>query len=600
MNYRFHGAFSAAALMLAALAALAQLNPQAELASRMRAAAAAQQHGEPAAIAQANRHLAAFALSQIAELHESENDAAAAADLYAQSLSLEDAADLRYRCALAFMSAGKIDAALHQTAVLVEQEPRNAAFWSLQGKLQMTDRKFGEAAESFQKSLSLQSDPETAYVLATAFINLHQTEKAQKIFNRLQQAGVSAARIHVMAGRAYEDAGLPEEAEREYKQAIELDPKSHGHYYLGLFYYSRNGWEPTPKARAEFAGEVAANPDDFFGNYFLGYLASIDKDYATSDRYLKVAAAAKPDWPEPFLYLGLNAYGRGDNAAAEEYLRKAMELTPDERRNNYQIRRAYFTLGRILIQGGRKEEGTRLVEGSKQMETKLVLESRKPRVAVDERAAPLETNAQSGVQPVAPDKSTNLTESQKSQIATAEKALAAIVGNAYNDLGTSEARQNDYATALAHFEDAERWNPESAGLERNIALAAFLSGSYQQSARRLRALLEHDGSDRHLQSMLAMSLYMLKQYPEAAKAFDQASDEALADPRMTVAWADTLVQTKDAEHANQLLGKLSEQSLPPQMLVRMGELYSNLGDRSNAEKCFEKAKAQDPSVEVPR
>jgi predicted Zn-dependent protease len=77
------------------------------------------------------------------------------------------------------MSAGKIDAALQQTAALVEQEPQNAMFWSLQGKLEMTARNFHEAAESLQKSISLQPDPETAYVLATAWINLHQTANAQ-------------------------------------------------------------------------------------------------------------------------------------------------------------------------------------------------------------------------------------------------------------------------------------------------------------------------------------------------------------------------------------------------------------------------------------
>jgi tetratricopeptide (TPR) repeat protein len=496
------------------------------------------------------------------------------------------------------MAAGQIEQALEQTSILVEHDANNPTAWSLQGKLQMTAKKYREAAESLQKSLALQSDPESAYVLATAFINLHEIAKAQAIFDQLQQAGVGAGRIHVMAGRAYEDANLPEDAEREYKQAIALDPKSRGHYYLGLFYLSHNGWEPTPKAREEFAREVEADPDDFFGNYFLGYLASGNKDYATSDRYLKIAAAAKPDWPEPFLYLGLNAYGRGDNHAAEDFLRKAIQLTGvDESRNNYQIRRAYFTLGRILIQSGRKEEGINLVEKSKAMETKLVTDSRQQ--ALDHNAA---ANAAVAAGPAhgASSGASNLTEEQKSQISDAEKSLSTILGNAYNDLGTAEARQNDYATALAHFENARRWNPEIPGLQRNLALAAFLSGDYAESARDLSILVQRDASDRRSQSMLAMSLYMLKQYPEAAKAFDQAQEEALADPRMAFAWADTLVQTKNSERANQLLGKLAEEPLSPQMLVRVGELYGDLGDRSNAEKCFQKAKAQDPSIPTPR
>jgi tetratricopeptide (TPR) repeat protein len=588
-------------LMTAAFSAAqsAPPNPQAELQARMRAAAEAQQNGD-AAVAPANRHLAAFVLMQLSELHRTEGEAAQAADLCVQALALEDNSADRYQCAVAFAIAGQVEQALKQTAILVERDSNNAAAWKLQGRLQMTARKFQEASDSLLKGLSLQPDAETAYALATALVNVHETEKAEVVFQQLQRAGVNPGRVHVMAGRAYEDANLPEDAEREYKQAIAIDPKSRGHYFLGLFYLSRNGWEPTPEARAEFTKEVEIDPDDFFGNYFLGYLASGDKDYATSDRYLKIAATAKPEWPEPFLYLGLNAYGRGDSQAAEDYLRKAIQLTGTaESRNNYQIRRAYFTLGRILIQGGHKEEGTQLVEKSKAMETKLVVDSRQQK-ALDQNAASADIAETSDRNNPLSAAAANLNGEQKSQIAAAEKALSAILGNAFNDLGTSEARQSDYATALTHFQDARRWNPEIVGLQRNIALAAFLSGDYEESARDLRLLVQRDASDRRSQSMLAMSLYMLKQYPEAAKAFGQAPDEALADPRMTFAWADTLVQTRDTEHANQLLGKLIDEPLPSQLLVRVGKLYGDLGDRSNAEKCFQKAKAQDPAIQTPR
>ena len=591
-------------LTIAALAQTTQPSPQAELQSRMRAAAEAQQTGDPVRISQANRPLIAFTLAQVAELRLLQGDAVRAAELYQRSLELEDNADYRYRCALAFMSAGQIDDALKQTAVLVQQDPNNAAAWSMQGKLQMTAKKYSDAADSLTKSLALQPDAESAYVLASAFVNLHETAKADAIFQQLQQAGVNPGRIHVMAGRAYEDANLPDDAEREYKKAIEIDPKSRGHYYLGLFYLSHNGWEPTPKARAEFASEVALNPNDFFGNYFLGYLASSDKDYAVSDRYLEIAADARPDWPEPFLYLGLNAYGRGDNHAAEDFLRKAIQLTgTDDGRNNYQIRRAYFTLGRILIQTGRKEEGTRLVEKSKAMETKLVVDSRQQQ-ALDHDSASADAAVQPSSHPGTPATSvanaTNLTAEQKSQIATAEKTLSAILGNAYNDLGTSEARRNDYATALQHFQEAERWNHEIGGLQRNIALAAFLSSNYAESVPALRTLVQQDASDRRSQSMLAMSLYMLKQYPEAAKAFDQVADDAMADPRMSFAWADTLVQTKNPQRATEVLSKLTEEPMPPQMWVRVGQLYGALGDSSNAQKCFQKAKEQDPTIKTPQ
>ncbi|MGZ4816517.1 MAG: tetratricopeptide repeat protein, partial [Terriglobales bacterium] len=537
------------------LAAADQASPQAELESRMRAAVEARGAGDPVAVSQANRRLIAFALAQVAEMHLAQGDASGASGLYSHSLEFEDNADSRLQYAIALSSSAQVDAALKQVSALLDQDPNNAALWGMKGKLLTTKKSYREAVDAFTKSLQLKADPETAYIMAGDLLFLRETEKADAVFEQLAKAGINPARVHVMAGRAYEEADLGDGAVREYKKAIELDPKSHGHYFLGLYYLSHNGWENTPQAREEFAAEVAANPTDFFGNYFLGYLASNDKDYETSDRYLKVAAEARPDWPEAYLYLGLNAYGRGDNRAAEELLRKAIKLTGDqESRNNYQIRRAYFTLGRILIQTGRKDEGTKLVEKSKAMETKLVVDSRPQ--ALDTKTASSESAMQSPNAVASGSIGATLTDAQKSQIANAEKSLGTILGNAYNDLGTSEARREDYATALVHFHQAEKWNPDVPGLHRNIGLAGFLSGNYADAAPAFRTVVERDPSDKRSLSMLAMSLYMLKDYPEAAKIFDRIPDEALADPRMSFAWAYTLSETKNPERAAEVLGKL--------------------------------------------
>ena len=567
----------------------------------MRAASEAQQTGDPVLISQANRKVIAFALSQIADFRLLQGDSTNAADLLGRALEFEESFDRRYRYAYALTNAGQIDGALKQADILAEQDPNNAAVWGMQGRLLTTKKNYREAIDSLTKSLALQPDPEAAYVMASDYLNLQEPAKADAIFQHMEQSGINPARVHVMAGRAYEEANLPAGAEREYKKAIELDPKSHGHYFLGLFYLSRNGWEPTPKARQEFAAEVAVNPSDFFGNYFLGYIASGDKDFDESDKYLKVAANARPDWPEPFLYMGLNAYGRGDNRSAEELLRKAIQLTGNhESRNNYQIRRAYFTLGRILIQTRRKDEGTALVEKSKAMETKLVVDSR-PR-ALDQNSASAASAAQTSARPgeTPSDVAGTLTAEQKAQIAAAEKSLSAILGTAYNDLGASEARRKDFATALTHFREAEKWRPETPGLERNIGLAAFLSGDYAECARAMRGVVQNDPSDRRSLSMLAMSLYMLKNYPEAAKVFDRIPDEALADPRMSYAWAQTLTETKDRQRAIEVLGKLTAQTLPAEMFVRVGKLYRDLGDQANAQMCYQKAREQNPNIELPQ
>ena len=383
------------ALILASLqTTLAQSpTPQAsaatELQSRLQAASAAQQAGDPDAIAAANKRVIALGLKEMGDLRNLVGAYPAAIELYKRSLELEPTDGTRYSLAFACFGASRPDEGLKESEILVKADPKNAVYWNLQGKLWILKKDYRQAVDSLSKSLDLQPDMEVAYSMATALLQLHEKDKAATIFTQMEDSSANKAAVHVMAGRAYERVGFPDDAEAEYKKAIALNAKeSRGHYYLGLFYLTKNGWEPTPQSRTEFLAEVQQNPADFFGNYFMGYITSNEKNYAESDRYLKVAAAARPDWPEPYLYMGLNAYGRGDNAAAEQFLRKAIELTgKDEGRNNYQIRRAYFTLGRILITKGDKAEGTKYVERSKEIETKLLVAGRQQQALANSEAA---------------------------------------------------------------------------------------------------------------------------------------------------------------------------------------------------------------------
>ncbi len=194
--------------------------------------------------------------------------------------------------------------------------------------------------------------------------------------------------------------------------------------------------------------------------------------------------------------MGLNAYARKDSKHAEELLRKAIELTGDDKaRNNYQIRRAYYVLGRICIQTGRKDEGVAYTKVFSEMQDKTMADSRANTPAsktqgtmgsgmAGEPSVPttavINPDAQLGDTP-------QLTPQEKAEVKTAEQRVSLILGNAYNDLGTSEARQKQYAVALSYFQQAEKWNPAIPHLMRNIGFAAFRANDYSESCPRLEA-----------------------------------------------------------------------------------------------------------------
>ncbi len=578
-----------------------------EIPARMQGVAKAQQTGDVQQIAAANRGLIATSLRSMAELKLAEGDTRQAIDLYKQSLEFENTPATHIALALAYMRGQQTDQALAEIEPVTKAEPNNPDAWNVQGRLLMDKKEWRPAAEALTHSLELQSNVMVAYALATAYLNLKEPQKAEVIFKKLSDATGDRPSLHIMIGRAYQNAGMMDQAVAEFNRAADLDAKStRAHYFIGLLYMAQNEWVATPQAREQFADEVQANPKDFFGNFFLGYIDNADKLYDDSDRYLKVAALDKPDWPEPYLYMGLNAFARKDNQKAEELLRKAIELTGDDKsRNNYQIRRAYYVLGRICIQSGRKDEGVGYTKIFSDMQEHTMADSRAATPASKTQGtmgsgmaaepsvpttAVINPTSQLGDAP-------QLSAKEKAELKNTEQRLSQLLGNSYNDLGTAEARQKQYAAALSYFQQAEKWNAAVPHLMRNVGFAAFRSNDYAESARALKIAVGQEPGDKMIPPMLAMALFSSNQYADAAKAFDQVGDVAYSDPRVAYAWADSLARSKQPDKAAAVLARMSQQPLPPDALLLVGQVYSEIGNQQQALAAFQKAMQQDPSLQ---
>jgi tetratricopeptide (TPR) repeat protein len=578
-----------------------------ELPGRLQSLATAQQSGDVTKIAEANRAVIAVGLRAMAELKLAQGDSKQAIELYQRALSFEDTPETRLSLALAYMAAHRTDESLAEVEPITKTDPQNADAWNVQGKLLMDKKAYGPAAEALGRSLQLQANALVAYALATAFLNLGQNDKAEAIFSQLNQAGGNSTSTHILIGRAYQNAGRVQEAAREFNQAAAIDAKgSRAHYFLGLLYLSQNEWVATPQARQEFAEEIKLNPTDFFGNFFLGYIDNSDKLYDDSDRYLKTAARAQPEWPEPYLYMGLNAFARHDNKSAEELLRKAIQLTGDDNaRNNYQVRRAYYVLGRICYQTDRKEEASRYTKLFSEMQETVDAQSRANSPAAKTMntmgsgmssmpSIPTSAVIDPGAQPN--EMVPQLTVEQKAEVKNAEQRLSAVLGNAYNDLGTSEARQKKYADALANFQQAEKWNPAIPHLMRNVGFAAFRASQYTEAARALKIAKQQEPGDKMIPPMLAMALFSSDQFAEAARAFEQLGDAIYGDPRVAYAYAVSLARTNQVDKARAVVATMAQRSSSPESLLLLGQAYSETGDQPAALATFQKALAANSSL----
>ncbi len=135
---------------------------------------------------------------------------------------------------------------------------------------------------------------------------------------------------------------------------------------------------------------------------------------------------------------------------------------------------------------------------------------------------------------------------------------------------------------------------------RNLGLAAFYAKNAPEAARALKVAVEANPQDQRAQAMLAMSLSATQDYAGAAEAFDKLGDAAIQDPSMAYRWALALEKSNQKQRAASVLQKWTDQPLSAEMFVMAGKLYADMGDTSNAQACYAKAKAQNPSVSIPQ
>jgi tetratricopeptide (TPR) repeat protein len=589
-----------------------------ELQKRLAEAAGAQQSGNPQLVATANKKLLALALRELAHLRLLESAAPQASDLYKRSLELEDIPDTRVDLAVAYLRMKQANDAIAEAEKALFSAPNNARAWNVEGKAWMLLRDYRNAAKYLSRSIRLKGDVESAYSLATCLLALKEKENAALVFQDIINNVGDRGSIHILLGRAYRDAGFMDEAIKEFKRGLAVDPKTaHAHYFIGLIQLIQNEWAPTPPIRQEMMEELKINPRDYLANYVLGVFESNEKQYEDSDAHLKIASEEDPTAPESWLYMGLNAFSRGEQTRAEELLRKAILLTgSEESRSHYQIRKAYVALGRVLIQTGRREEAAvymqkardvqQLGMGESQQNISEVFASKgsgmgavmpylskeNENLAVSEVASG-DPTAELDASAIERAK---LSDEEVKLAAAQEKQLRIILGSGYNDLGTSEAMQKQYALAFSHFREAEHWDAEIPGLMRNLGIAASKVGDNATAVRVLSKHIEANPNDKPVASLLGMAYYLTGDYAQAAKTIVSLGDASLKDTGLAYALAASQARIGDLKAAAKVLDTLEQQQLPADTLLLVGQIWADAGDYLRAAQAFQKVSQQEPML----
>jgi tetratricopeptide (TPR) repeat protein len=592
-----------------------------ELRRRMEAAQTAQRGGDPAAVAQANGQLIALALRELGQLRLLEAAYPQAIELYRRSLDFEDLPDTRVDLAIAELQHQHPDEALADAQRALTVDPNNVRALGVRGRAWIAKQDYAKAAEALSRAVTLDPNPdlETVYSLGICLLQANDKPRATSVFEQMVRVAGDSGSIHVLIGRAYRDADNMPAAIREFEKAIALDPKTpHAHYFLGLANLAVNEWKATPAIKAEFHKELENSPRDYLANYMLGFLASGERNYAESERYLKTALEANSSWPEPWLYLGLNAYAQSDMKRAEECFRKAIALTgTDESRSNYQIRRAYVDLGRILANSGRTEESEIYLTKARDLQNKTMEQGQQSVSAMalaggaGSAAGIVPLNPKNEAQAVpllAPDTDpfarvdasvvarANLTEKQRAAADLQENRLRSVLGLSFNDLATSEAVRKEYLAALGHYQEAERWDAQVPGLAKNLGLSAFRADNYAEAIRGFSKALEETPAETPLRAMLGMAYFGADRYADASKTFAPLGQRGMQDATVGYAWAVSLARVGDVKKAAEVLDEYEKGDHPKDTLLLIGQLWIEIGDYKRSVSVLHRALQTDPAL----
>jgi tetratricopeptide (TPR) repeat protein len=177
-----------------------------------------------------------------------------------------------------------------------------------------------------------------------------------------------------------------------------------------------------------------------------------------------------------------------------------------------------------------------------------------------------------------------------------QRRLRKILGSALNDLGTAEARQEQFSLALAHFHEAEQWQPETPGLMRNIGMAAARTGDYTEAVRALRPVVAADRNDEVACSMLGMALFSTGVYGEAAATLAPLRDSVLDRPELAYAWAESLVKLNRYTEAAALLDKLEGRPLSASTQLLVAQAWSQMGNYPRTVAACHRVLQADPKL----
>lgn len=251
---------------------------------------------------------------------------------------------IRFNLALAFYKAANFAEAATELQRVTTTQPENLNALLLQADCRL---RLGEQQAVIALLTPLEAklgtNPIYAYLLGTALIYDKQIEKGQVMIDRILREGDSA-QVRVMMGAAHMQTMDYPNALKEFERARELNAKTPTLQALYGRALMQTG--ETERAAQAFQLELAANPNDFESNLYLGMLLKKELKSEEALGYLERAARLRPKDVNARYQIGSIYVTAGKVAEAERLLTQLVAEAPDFTEAHVLLATAYYRLKR--------------------------------------------------------------------------------------------------------------------------------------------------------------------------------------------------------------------------------------------------------------
>ncbi len=381
-------------------------------------------------------------------------------------------------------------------------QPPNPTAIYLLAQSMMGLGEYKEAIEQFKTLTELQPGFESSYALAGAYLALGDKATAAKIFTEMEAQFGDTAELHFKIGRLYGQATFYEDAIHEFKTAIAKDNLLPGaHFSLGATYMMQTGEPSYSEAEPELRKELAVDSRQPLAYVALGRIELVQHRFADAESDLRRAIELDPQSTAAYALLGQLYTELGKVDDAEAAFRKQIAITMVPAKNEYEVERAHFCLGRLLMKTGKQAEGRKELEISRNL--------------LIEKAQQAESRLHGNTAFKLQDGKTH--EANPEDVEAQEKLeseAGKMIASSYDSLGVHAATAGDFGTAAGYFRRAARWDFKLGNIDYKWGRAAFAAGNYSDAVGPLNRALALHPEDDHIRSMLGMSLFVIQDYAQ--------------------------------------------------------------------------------------